>query len=478
MPDTPPQPAPSGTPGGDGAASPAAFRAVLASLWVGNLFTPFFTSGVNVVLPAMGLELGATALELSLVVVVFSLAQSVFSILGGRLGDVWGRRRLLLTGMGLFVAFTVAVGLAPGMHSLLGFRFLQGMASALVSTCATAIAISMAPLPQRGQVMGVLTTAVYLGLTLGPLAGGGVSELFGWRWLFFGTLLPGLLVLAVMRRFIRTEWRAARGEPMDIPGALLLLAGLALVVLGAGCSGVMPELLWLVLPGVAVLGLFLLRERRAAYPLMDVGMFRQDEGLGAGMLAMFVNYGATMGLVFFFSLYLQLVRGLSPVDTGLVLMLQSVVQVAASPLGGRLADKLGAERVSAAGMLLCGLGILGVSMLGRATPLAWMAVSLVCLGVGIGLFNAPNMVATLSHVPGRHLSVASGLMGSMRQMGGLFSQLLITLVLGHYMGDAPLGPEHVDEFLAAMRASLICFGVLNVCGLFIGIRRLLPVRGR
>ena len=154
------------------------------------------------------------------------------------------------------------------------------------------------------------------------------------------------------------------------------------------------------------------------------------------------------------------------------MMVQSFAQVVASPSGGKLADRFGPERVSALGMLLCGLGILGVAMLGKTTPLAWMVLSQILLGTGMGTFGAPNTVATLGQVPSKHLSVASGIMGSMRTMGGLLSQVLIAFMLGWFMGDRPITPEHADTYLLAMRSTLICFGILNICGLCVGLKRL------
>lgn len=428
-------------------------------------------SSVTAILPAIGEDLNANTVHLSLIVVIYALAQAIFNTVGGRLGDLWGLRRILLAGVALFTVFSVVMGFVDSIENMLILRFLQGAAAAVISSCTTAIAVSMSPFSRRGQVMGFLTTAVYLGLTLGPIVGGAIGTWWSWRWLFWGLLVPGAGVWFVLRISLKQEWRAACGETLDISGMVWLTLGLGLLTIGAGCMGIMRQLLWLTLPGVVFLVIFVRRQWHTRYPLVDVRMFGQSQGLAAGLVATFINYGSTMGLIFFFSIYLQQVRGFSPFEAGMVLMLQSVMQIIFSPVGGKLADKLGAEPVAASGMALCCLGILLVAMLGQNTSLFLLYGAQIILGIGVGLFNAPNMVATLIHVQGRHIAVASGLMGSMRTMGGLFSQVFISLMIGHYMGDAVVTPNNSAGFLRAMEISLYCLAALNLCGVVLGVYR-------
>lgn len=429
-------------------------------------------ASVTATLPAIGRDLKATAVQLSLVMSIYALAQVVFNILGGRFGDLWGRRRVLLIGISLLCLLSLGMGFAPNIEFFIGMRFFQGMSAALISSCATAIAVSMSPVHKRGQIMGTLASAVYLGLTLGPLFGGSVATLLNWRWQFFGMVLPGMLVLLVLRHFINQEWREAQGETFDLPGACLLLLGLGLITLGASGLGVNRALLWLLPPGVLVMTAFFFRQWRVRYPILDIRMFTQARGLGVGLATMFINYGSTMGLAFFFSLYLQQVRGLTPFHAGLFMVLQSVIQMLFSSTGGRLGDKFGAEPVSASGMVICGLAIFGLTFLGLETPLLWLIGCQILLGIGIALFNAPNMVSTMRNVQARHLAVASGLMGSMRTMGALFSQILISVIVGHYLGRSPVGPDNVGSFLKAMHMTLLCFSVINLCGVFVGLGRI------
>lgn len=451
---------------------PPGFGTLLIGLWICNLFAPFLVSGVTAALPSIGTDLRARAVHLSLVMVIYALGQVIFSTIGGRFGSLWGLRRVLLASVCVFTAVSVSIGFVPDVETLLVLRFFQGSCAATISSCCTAIGMRMAPPAHRGQVIGIMTSAVYLGLTMGPLIGGGVATLAGWRWLFFGILPPGIAVWRILRRNIRQEWTDAAGEKLDVPGAVLFSLGLGCVALGGGCYGVAPAMIWLVLPGALCMGVFFWWQWRAPCPMVDLRMFRESPGLLTGLLAMFVNYGSTMGMVFFLSLYLQEVRGFTPFHAGLCMMVQSFAQVLASPSGGRLADRFGPERVSALGMLLCGMGILGVAMLDKTTPLLWMTASQVLLGTGMGTFGAPNTVATLGQVPARHLSVASGIMGSMRTMGGLLSQVIIAFMLGWFMGDSPITPEHADTYLLTMRTTLICFGALNIFGLCIGLKRL------
>lgn len=451
---------------------PPGFGTLLLGLWICNLFAPFLVSSVTAILPAMGADLQAKAVHLSLVMVIYALGQVIFSTIGGRFGSLWGLRRILLSSVCVFTVISVGAGFVPNVGTLLVLRFFQGACAATISSCCTTIGMRMSPPARRGQVIGILTSAVYLGLTLGPLIGGGVATMAGWRWLFFGILPPGVAVWCILRHNIRQEWTDAAGEKLDIPGALLFSFGLGCIALGGGCYGVAPVMLWLMVPGVILMGIFFWWQWHAPCPMVDMYMFRESPGLLTGLLAMFINYGSTMGMVFFLSLYLQEVRGFTPFYAGLFMMVQSFAQVVASPSGGKLADRFGPERVSALGMLLCGLGILGVAMLGKTTPLAWMVLSQILLGTGMGTFGAPNTVATLGQVPSKHLSVASGIMGSMRTMGGLLSQVLIAFMLGWFMGDRPITPEHADTYLLAMRSTLICFGILNICGLCVGLKRL------
>ncbi len=447
------------------------FRATFVALWLGSLLTPFFMSGMVSVLPAMAREWNGTAVEISVALLNYSLAQAIFNILGGRFGDIWGRRRVLLIGVSVFTLASILMGMAGSMLNIICLRFIQGLGGAMISSCSTAIAMSLAPRAYRGRVMGLLSTAVYLGLTLGPLVAGALATWLNWRWLFYGVALPGSLVIAIILLEVKQEWREAKGEPMDWVGGGMLSLGLASLALGVIS---LSRVWWGLIPagiGVLLLTVFWRFEGRVSFPIFNPHIFKESKGLSTGLLAMFLNFGVTAGLLTYFILYLQQVRMLTPFEASLFMVLQSVAQLLAAPLGGRLADRFGAERIANYGVAMCCAGTLGVAFLSPDS--SWMFILMLQCGVGagIGIFAPPNMVATLSGVESRSLAVASGMTGSMRTMGVLFSQVQVAAVLAHFMGNSPVTLETVPAFMNAMRTSLVIFVGLMLLGLVVGLRR-------
>ena len=342
---------------------------------------------------------------------------------------------------------------------------------ATISSCCTTIGMRMSPPARRGQVIGILTSAVYLGLTLGPLIGGGVATVVGWRWLFFGILPPGLAVWCILRHNIRQEWTDAAGEKLDVTGALLFSFGLGCIALGGGCYGVAPVMLWLMVPGVILMGIFFWWQWHAPCPMVDMHMFRESPGLLTGLLAMFINYGSTMGMVFFLSLYLQEVRGFTPFYAGLFMMVQSFAQVVASPSGGKLADRFGRS--------VCPLwdaavrsGYSGRSHAGQNDASGLDGSFTDFAGNGHGDFRRADY---RSHAGAGSFEASFrslGHHGQHENHGRPAQSGTYCLYAGLVHGGQSITPEHADTYLLAMRSTLICFGILNICGLCVGLKRL------
>ncbi|WP_418765431.1 MFS transporter [Mailhella sp.] len=447
-------------------------KAVIAALWTGNLFAPFLMSGVAAILPSIGESLGAPAVMLSLVMVCYNLGQSISHMLSGRIADMFGVKRTLLAGVGCFCLFSVFMGLAPAMEVIIPLRFAQGVAAATISCAVTTLSVVLAPPHIRGQVISIVVSAVYLGLAIGPLACGGLTELTGWRSVFFLIAALGLVELALLHHVIPEQKREGERRSLDGISALLGAWGLFCVTMGATCTFLHPAVTAMLPVGVLILACFVRREWTSSDPILDLKLLAKVPGLPDGMAAVFINYGSFMGLSLFFSLYLQQVLGLNAFHAGMILMTQSLFQTFFSPVAGRLADRYHPCIVSTSGMALCGLSILSLMLLDEGSPVWQVALSQAALGTGAGFFAAPNMAATLGNVPKEHLSVASGLLGCLRTMGGLVSHIVMACMIGLFMGDSTVTPETSGTFLHAMRYTLLLFGVFNLMGVWLSLRAL------
>jgi len=446
-------------------------KATIAGLWTGNLFAPFLVSGVAAMLPAIGASLEGSAVALSLVMVCYNLGQGISHMLSGRICGMLGVKRVLLAGVALFCLFGVLLALAQSMAFAIALRFAQGLAAASISCCVTALSVSLAPPERRGQVISTVVTSVYLGLAVGPLVCGGLTEAAGWRSVFFVVAFFGAVDLWLLKRVIPEQPPSAPDQPFNLTNAALVVVSLGLITLGATCHFLHPAVIGLLPAGFVLLALFVRLELRTEHPILELRVLSKVRGLPGGMAATFINYGAIMGLSVFFSLYLQQILGLNAFAAGCVMMTQSFMQMVLSPVAGRLADRFNAVKVSLFGMSGCGASILALTLLDAHSPVWQVVLQQACLGTGIAFFVAPNVSATLGNVPQEYMPMASGLLGSLRTLGGLMSHILMAGIIGLFMGQASLDAGNTDRFMEAMRWTLLLFGSLNFVALFFGLRR-------
>lgn len=435
---------------------------ILLAVCVAQFLLPFMMAGVNAVLPPIGEELNASARQLGLVSTLYALGLAVFQLTAGRMGDVWGRRRTFLWGMGLFTVCTIITGFAPNINTLLSIRFVQGAGAAMFNASGLALLACTAPPALRGQYIGFGGAAVYAGIACGPPLAGLIAGTLGWRWLFWATGLCCAAAMLLMLR-VHAEWREGKGEPFDWRGSIIY--GLGMAALTFGSTSLQDSLLmgWgLIGTGIVALALYVRIELHTPFPLLDIRLLVSNKLFGLSSLAAFISYSSFFGMLFFFSVYLQVVRNMSVQDAGLFLAVQSGVQMITTPWAGRLADKHGASLISSIGIGCCGLGLLAAAFLQVDSPLSLLVAAQVLLGFGISLFAVPNTTVLLGSVDSKHLGQAAGLTGAVRTGGGVLNMMIITMTLGLYLGHQPISTETIVPFMQSMKADLILFGVLNL----------------
>jgi EmrB/QacA subfamily drug resistance transporter len=427
---------------------------------------------VNVALPSIATELGAGESSLEWVVAGYGLTFAAFLITSGRLGDALGRRRVYAAGLALFTIASAACGLAPSPTTLVIARIAQGIAGAVVMPQVLAII----GVTYRGNeyVKAVSIYGVVLGLAAvsGQLIGGALVESdvagLGWRSCFLINVPVGLAALAVTR--LVPESRAERSTRLDVAGATLLAAGLAAILLPLieGRQLGWPLWTWASLAvSPVLLGAFLVRQRRLSHPLLDLTLFR-ERAFSAGLATQMFLACAQASFFVYLALYLQLGRGLGPLDAGLVFTIIAIAYVAASGPAPGLAQRYGRTVVALGGTSLAlGLALLAlaVSEVGTGGSLLALAPGLVLAGTGIGLCFTPLTSTVLANVAAARAGSASGALSTAQQIGFALG-VAVTGVI--YVGSADDGIGHAVE-LSLIQLAVVSAGIVVAS-------RLLPAR--
>ncbi len=456
----------------DGTKRSALFAAVLASF-----ITPFTVASVNVALPVMGRELGMNAVLLGWVAAAFLLAAAMFLVPFGRLADIFGRKRVFLLGLVVVTLASAILSLSPTVGFLLAFRAVQGIGSAMIFGTGIAIVTSVFPPDERGRALGINVAAIYVGLSVGPVLGGLLTQQFGWRSIFLANVPVGLAAIVLVVRRLPGEWAEARGERFDFAGAAIYAASLVLVMYGltllpraAGFLLVLFGLLWTLA--------FAAWELRAVSPVLDVRLLATNLTFSLSNVAALINYSATYAVTFLLSLYLQYIKGFTPRHAGAVLIAQPLVMAAISPLAGRLSDRAEPRIIASIGMGCTAAGLALFALLGEGTPLWAIVTNLVVIGFGFGLFSSPNTNAVMSSIDRRSYGVGSAMLGTMRLTGQMLSMGIVMVVFVLFMGRVQIVPALYPLFLKSLRVIFLVSALLCFAGIFASLTRGTLHRGR
>ena len=443
---------------------------VLLIAAMSSFLTPFTSSSVNIALPSIGTKLSLNAISLSWVATAYLLAAAVFLVPFGRIADIYGRKRILQFGMIITTIASVLCTTSNSAAWLISFRALQGLGSAMIFGTGVAILTSVFPANERGRALGINVAAVYSGLSVGPLVGGFLTGQFGWRSIFLLNAFLGLLVTVMVFWKLKGEWAEARGESFDYGGSIIYGAAMFTLIYA---FSVLPALwgLWLILLGILGFVGFFTWEMKLEHPIFNVALFRNNAVFAYSNLAALINYSATFAVGFLLSLYLQYVKGFSPQQAGLILIVQPVIMVICSPLAGSLSDRIEPRIVSSIGMAMTTVGLLILAFLGNNTSLAFIFVSLVIQGIGLGFFSSPNTNAVMGSVDRKFYGVASGVLGTMRLTGQMFSMGMSLLLFSLYIGRVQITPDVYPLFLKSMKMVFTISTMLCFAGIFASISR-------
>lgn len=432
--------------------------------FLSSFLTPFVGSSINVALPAIGQEFGANAILLGWIPTIYILSLAVFLVPFGRIADIYGRKKIFSYGVIIFTISSFVAIFSFSMEILLIFRVIQGIGAAMIFGTMAAIVASIFPPGVRGKALGITMTGVFLGLFLGPVLGGFLTEYFTWRSLFLFNVPLGIIIsLGILK--IKEEWKEAMGESFDFVGTILL--GISLVILMYGLS-ILPELGGLVLLFVGLVGLFIFYtfEKRTDSPVMNIELFR-NRIFAMNNVAAFINYSAGVSIVFILSLYLQYIYRMDPRGAGLILSVQPILMVVFSPVAGKLSDEVHPASVATVGMILSSVALFILSSLSKGSSLLLVVLALGVMGVGFAFFSSPNTNLIMSNVEEKSYGLASATISTMRVLGQMVGMGIVLFTLAVFLGSSNMVSAHPEEFLMSLKLSFMLFGCFSLIGAYV-----------
>jgi EmrB/QacA subfamily drug resistance transporter len=411
---------------------------------------------VNVALPSIQRDLKVSVSSLEWVVNAYFLTFAVLMLSGGKLADLLGRRRIFIVGLVIFTLSSLACGLASNGETLIAARAVQGVGAALMNPATLSIITTTFPPRQRGMAMGIWVGVSAVALALGPITGGLLAEHANWSWIFFINVPIGAFAIAAARIVIRESKDTSSEQRLDLPG--LVTSGAALLsltyaLIEANNKGwTSGEILSLFAVAVVGLAAFIILERRQRTPMLDLSLFRDRTFTGANATMMLVAL-AMFGVFFFVSLFVQNILGYSPVQAGASFLPMTLCIIIFAPVAGKLSDRIGSRWLMSGGMVLVSASLVLFSLLDENSSFWNLFPALLVGGVGMALAMTPTTAAAMSSVPVDKAGVGSGVLNSMRQVGGSLGVAVMGAILGSYVSVGRTSPDFPEQFVKGFQAA-------------------------
>ena len=355
------------------------------------------------------------------------------SLLGfGKIGDLKGYRRVFIGGLAVFMTGSFLCSMAPSMNVLLGLRMFQSLGEAMMSPMGVAIITTFLPARMRGLSLGLVALAQGLGFAMGNVIGGLINTHFIWRGIFLVNVPIAAIAILLALKVLPKEQKKSTDRRFDWIGAVLIFAALAGLVYGLNLLGRLkssPAAIFIsFIIAVTGLALFVIREKKTDCPILDFALFK-NRNFTYSNLAAFAAVAVLMECIFIAPFYLEMVKGLSVMQSGLYLMIAPLAMLFVAPVAGRLSDRIGSRIICSAGALLEALAFTIFACLTLEAHLSLIAVALVILGVAAGIFMAPNNKLVMSHAPEDKQGVASGVYKIGLSIGGVFGIAVFPIVI-------------------------------------------------
>jgi EmrB/QacA subfamily drug resistance transporter len=424
---------------------------VLAATVLGSSMVFIDGTVVNVALPVMQADLHATAIDMQWVVNAYMLFLAALMLVGGSLGDLYGRKLVFLIGTVIFTLASLACGLAADVHQLILARGIQGVGSALLTPGSLALISATFAKEQRGAAIGTWSSFTTMTAAAGPVLGGLLVQYLSWRWIFFINVPLAIAVVAVTLAGVPESREDMAVRRLDVAGALLATVGLGALTIGLVNAGTLGwssrQVIADLLGGILALGAFVAVEARAAQPMMPLELFR-SRTFSAVNIATFLLYAAIGGVLYFVPFNLIQIQGYTPTAAGLSILPFAILMIVLSRWSGGMVSRFGPKPFLVIGPAIAtfGLALYAVPGVGGSYWTTFFP-PILTLGLGMGITVAPLTTTVLGSVPARHVGVASAVNNAVSRSAGLFAVAALSVVMLGVFG------ARLDQSIASLPAS-------------------------
>lgn len=448
-------------------------KMLLIACCMGVIIMPLMSTMLNLALVGIGEWFDVGPKDLAMINTIFLLGSVVVMVPLARISDIVGRKKVFVVGLSITVASSIIAAISPHFYILLAMRFVMGFGSAAMAVTCVAMLTEVFPFERRGWAFGIQTAFIYIGLAIGPALGGFICSILDWRYVFFLSIPFVVVSLFFLLRF-KQELVSHAGAKLDYRGMTLFSA--TILVTMAGIIG-LPDIwngslelqnIWspiLIVIGVIMLFYFLRLMKRTESPALDTSVFKYKV-FTRSCIAAYMNYGASYAVAFFMALYLQSIGALTPMHAGLVIMIQPMIQAVLTSRFGGYSDKIKDKRIlPTLGMVLTSAGVAMIIFLDTTVNFVYVGLLLAVLGVGFGIFSAPNTNAVMSSVPPKNRGAASGMIELVRQLGMMTSMTIAMCSISFIMGTADnLDPSSFGSFINVLQAAFIICLIMCIIG--------------
>jgi len=440
--------------------------ALAVSVLISFLVT-YVTSAINIALPDIATTFSLNSLYLTWIPTSYLLFSAIFLIPFGKIADIYGKKHIIIFGLIIFVLASVTSALSVSGNMLLISRIFQAIGSAMIFGNVYSLLASVHSEGEAGKPLSISVASAYVGLSVGPIIGGFLTQYFGWRSIFLFTIPITVLALIFIYK-LRGEWFGAQGEMFDIKSTSILALSLILIMYGFSVITTHVGIVSIIVGFVGII-LFIWLQKKVVNPLIHPNLLFNRVYI-INNLTSLVNYGPGIFTIFLLSLYLQDIRMLNPTQTGLLLCVQSVFIAIASLMVAKLLDLTLARYIAAVGMALTGIGLALFLFLNESTSLVYIMVALSIIGLGYGFSAASSTEISLKYVEKRFYGISSATLNTMRVLGQMMGMGVTTAVLAIFIGTASLSQNNQTIFIQSSKIPFLIYAILcfiSIYGYFI-----------